>query len=172
MTVSHRRRVAIPTGVAAVAAAAIAIALAAAPAASADAVQPADCITLADLGSVQTSATFTDAAPAGYSSGDQLVFTDDVLDASGAQIGTSSGRVDILVERPTDQHLIALDTETFTLTDGTIMVAGFPDISSALAGNPWSLQAVGTAGRYAGLTGTLQIRNTSPTSGTSTFTLC
>jgi hypothetical protein len=130
------------------------------------------CLTVDGLESVETQVTVENAPPSGLAPGETLVLEDDVYTSAGVLTATSRATIQILYEVPSNGHLIASDTETLAFTDGTVDLAGLVDITDALGGDPWSLAAFGISGRYTGLVGTLSIRNTSSSSGTSDLKLC
>jgi Allene oxide cyclase barrel like domain len=132
----------------------------------------ASCLTVEGLESVETHATVENAPPSGLAPGETLILEDDVYTSAGVLTATSQATIHILYEVPSAGHLIASDTETLSFTDGTVDLAGLVDITDALAGDPWSLAALGVSGPYTGLVGILSIRNTSSSSGTSDLKLC
>ncbi|NJP45186.1 allene oxide cyclase barrel-like domain-containing protein [Actinacidiphila epipremni] len=80
-------------------------------------------------------------------------FDDELYDEGGKLIGTAHGTFTIRYIRPGDNGLLSWYSEDITLEDGTIHAEGWADFNDVKTSKWVFYPAVGTSGRYEGLTG-------------------
>ncbi|MFF3072556.1 hypothetical protein [Kitasatospora sp. NPDC057936] len=80
-------------------------------------------------------------------------FDDELFDESGKLIGTSHGSFRIEYARPGDGGLMTYYSEDLTFEDGTVHAEGWADFNDVRTSEWVFYPAVGTGGRYEGLTG-------------------
>jgi hypothetical protein len=91
--------------------------------------------------------------------GDYGTYEDDLIDADGQKIGTLSGKVEVLYQRPSDDHVICWYREEIRLPDGTALFDGAMDFTAAIHGELMRGLIVGTGGRYQGMIGIREVRS-------------
>ncbi|MFD8483832.1 hypothetical protein [Kitasatospora sp. NPDC059673] len=84
--------------------------------------------------------------------GDGIVYFDEIYDAEGATIGHTIGMV-TATHVAANGHLMTHYEEAIELPDGTLRSAGTIDRQDMLAGGWARFPAVGTGGKFLGLTG-------------------
>jgi hypothetical protein len=106
------------------------------------------------------SIAFDDQGDPGPSVGDTLTYGTELTDAAGAPAGSKAGTCHSALVQG-DGHLIALCTETLSLSGGAIVTTvGLVDQTALPTGAVQHLLAVGTAGPYAGWVGVEDYRAT------------
>ncbi|MFF2808882.1 hypothetical protein ACFVT2_17205 [Streptomyces sp. NPDC058000] len=77
-------------------------------------------------------------------------YHDELHTASGDQIGTVAGRLEIIHRRPSDGHMFAVRTEQVRLLGHTFRFTGLNDITAEFAGAWVSVPGVGLTGDHLG----------------------
>jgi hypothetical protein len=110
--------------------------------------------------SERTVRTMTNAAklPDDWDAGTMATYFDDVYDDAGNRVGTTVGTMSIISKDPVDGHLNEYLSEQIMLPDGAITARGGFSRKAALDQQWLGYPAVGTGGRYTGMTGTRAFR--------------
>jgi hypothetical protein len=131
------------------------------------------CVVLDHLVQNVVSSVYTPKNPPGMSVGDVVVFTEQIFDAAGEQVGSDSGRI-VVIRQTADGHFWVLDRLTIKLDGSTLFAFGVVDNTAELAGAWSTIRAVAVSGPLARRSGTLswQINPSNIESASSRYVLC
>jgi hypothetical protein len=128
---------------------------------TADCGQPAnaatDCVGWDDLNEKITGIHTQDPNGPFPAVGGSSTFTDYLYDPNDKLVMTNRGFADV-PDRAANGHLLEFGFEQFTLDDGAFHTGGEFDITQGFKGDWVTVHAVGTAGRYLGMTGYRKFR--------------
>ncbi|WP_033287156.1 allene oxide cyclase barrel-like domain-containing protein [Streptomyces sp. NRRL F-525] len=130
------------------------------------------CVSFTALNEKVLSATSTDNDPKGLSLTDSGGYTNALIDAHGKQIGTATGSSVAVLVRASDNHVMAFNTNVDKLIGGDVTENSVMDATGTVAGATVTEPAVGTSGRYLGMTGARTYRRIDPQTYVSSIVLC